>query len=94
MIKPLVTDGILKIGDYEKIKDVKISTKKWLPCKWVSESAIFKGMHLNGVPCGWIRCINNDGAVYEGIANQKFQYGEYGWGREIVGNFVRIGWWT
>lgn len=50
-------------------------------------------MHVDGVPCGYIRAISESGEVYEGTATKDFKKGTYGWGREFVGDYIRVGWW-
>jgi len=91
-IRELMKDELVRIPE-EKQPKVKICFKKWLPCKWISENSIFMGMHNNGLPAGYIRCISETGEVYEGMANESFALGTYGWGRELVGDYTRIGWW-
>ena len=91
-IKELKRDGLIQVPDSNESK-VKICFKQWLPCKWISENSVFMGMHMNGVPCGYIRCISETGEVYEGMAGEGLQNGVYGWGRELVGDYTRIGQW-
>ena len=93
-IVPLEQDGLLKIKSYENKLGLKIATKNWLPCQWFSQNTIFKGMHIDGVPNGFIRAISESGEFFEGMADSNFGRGQYGWAREFSGDYVRIGWWT
>ena len=90
-IEPLVEDKLIIVD--EKQKGVCIAFKNWLTCKWMTDDSLFIGMHKDGLPCGFVRVVSSTGEFYEGNVSKNFAYGTYGWGRELSGDYVRLGSW-
>ena len=91
-------DGLIPVGGDVQVLKQYGNYKDFAGRQWA-----FIGQSHSGVPCGFVRCICEDGRIFEGIMNSRtvqnfcgnpHQSAKNGWGRYLTADGAcMIGWW-